>query len=210
VYRSSTSGLMKVAFSVPIWNRPADEPTPTAPTDPGDDPAAAANDPADADPAGEAEPAGAAPGASAASAPREVIGVLAMSVNVHEFKVLEEDLAGGSEVVLIDLRTDWIEGQGRKGLILHHPQLKKGQLARMDQERLDQITEANPILAANFDGAEHFWDGEGYSDPLAADAKVKYWGAFEPVRFDLGGPTVGGTPRDRFGWVVLVQKPMLE
>ena len=61
-----------------------------------------------------------------------------MTVNVHEFKVLEEELAGGNEVVLVDLRPDWIEGEGH-GLILHHPQRAQhgeGKLARVDPELL--------------------------------------------------------------------------
>ena len=134
--------------------------------------------------------------------------MLAMSVNVHEFKVLEEELAGGSEVVLIDLRTDWIEGEPKRGLILHHPRLTKGKLARLDSQLLEKIDGANPLTDPNFDGREHFLDEAGYSDPLA-DGSVKYWGAFEPVLYEIGDLPAGKAPTDRVGWVVLVQKPML-
>jgi serine/threonine protein kinase/class 3 adenylate cyclase len=205
VYRSSTSGLLKVAFSVPIWNRPRDEPAPPTATAerqeaaPADAPAA----PASADPGGELS------AAADPLPPREVIGVLAMSVNVHEFKVLEEELAGGSEVVLIDLRADWIEGRQKRGLVLHHPRLEKGKLARLDPALLDRIYAANPTTDPNFDGAAHFIDDAGYTDPLATDPTAKYWGAFEPVRYEVGDIPPGAGPTDRVGWVVLVQKRAL-
>jgi serine/threonine protein kinase/class 3 adenylate cyclase len=211
VYRSSTSGLLKVAFSVPIWNRPL-------PKDAEGDVAAGATAGATAAPlgdvkvgdarVGDAKAAGPATDA-AAQPPREVIGVLAMSVNVHEFKVLEEELAGGSEVVLIDLRTDWIDGEPKRGLILHHPRLTKGKLARLDPQLLAKIDGANPLTDPHFDGRDHFLDGAGYSDPLA-DGPVKYWGAFEPVLYEIGDLPAGKAPTNRVGWVVLVQKPMLE
>jgi hypothetical protein len=139
-----------------------------------------------------------------------VIGVLAMSVNVHEFNVLEEELAGGSEVVLIDLRADFIEKEPKSGLILHHPRLEKGQLARVPQDLLETINKANPITDADFDGLNHFLDDEGYHDPLNPDTAVRYWGAFEPVRYEIGDAPASLGPIDRVGWVVLVQKRMLD
>jgi hypothetical protein len=33
-----------------------------------------------------------------------------------------------------------------------------------------------------------------------------YWGAFEPVRYVVGDVPPDAGPRDRVGWVVLVQK----
>ncbi len=50
----------------------------------------------------------------------KVIGVLAMSVDLNEFNVLEKRLPPGHEVVLIDLRESVIDGEPRRGLILHH------------------------------------------------------------------------------------------
>ena len=64
-------------------------------------------------------------------------------------------------------------------------------------------------LDPNFDGDEHFIDGEGYADPLATDPTAKYWGAFEPVRYEVGDVPAGAGPTDRVGWVVLVQKRAL-
>jgi hypothetical protein len=80
----------------------------------------------------------------------------------------------------------------------------------LDEKLLDRIYAANPITDPDFDGSKHFIDEAGYSDPLAADPTKKYWGAFEPVRYEVGDVSPGGGPTDRVGWVVLVQKPMLE
>jgi hypothetical protein len=188
VYRSSTTKLLKVAFSVPIWAGSGPKPAEST------------------------EPAAAPPPTDAAAPPRaEPIGVLAMSVNVHDFKVLDKELAGGSDVVLIDLRSDWIEEKNGKpveghGLILHHPNLEPGELARVDATLLDEIYAARPLTDPDFNGAKHFL--AGYSDPLAKEADSKYWGAFEPVRFNVDRDDSAAQPTDRVGWVVLVQKPM--
>jgi serine/threonine protein kinase/class 3 adenylate cyclase len=170
VYRSTTSGLLKVAFSVPIRRE-------------------------------ESRPDG-TPG------PLEVIGVLAMSTNVHEFTVLEKGMAGGSEVVLIDLRNDWVEGEPKRGLILHHPRLEKGRLARVDAELLKKIDAAEPLKRADFNGDDFFQ--VGYRDPLSVKPDQKYWGVFEPVRYAINKPAEGEEQSERFGWLVLVQKPMAE
>ena len=72
VYRSTSTGRLKVAFSVPIENGRK-----------GKD--------------------------------REVVGVLAMTVDLGEFNVLEKKLPPGNEVVLIDLRESsdgWIRRGG--------------------------------------------------------------------------------------------------
>ncbi|HEX6963099.1 MAG TPA: protein kinase [Lacipirellula sp.] len=168
VYRSSTSKLLKVAFSVPIW--------------------------------------GEIPGAPGEEPKREVIGVLAMSMNVHDFTVLEKDLAGGNEVVLISLNEDFVEnGERNRGLILHHPELKPGNLARIDDEMLAAIDAAEPLESDQFSGEEHFL--VGYQDPLSGNGGELYWGAFEPVRYDVERD---GDSGDRIGWIVLVQRPMDE
>ena len=50
----------------------------------------------------------------------KIVGVLAMSVDLGEFNVLEKELPPGHEVVLIDLREATIDGETRRGLVLHH------------------------------------------------------------------------------------------
>jgi hypothetical protein len=167
VYSSSTSHLLKVAFSVPIWKE--------------------------------------TPAVDGGKAAREVIGVLAMSMNVNDFTVLDKSLAGGNEVVLIDLRNDFVEGTPKRGLILHHPRLEKDKPSRVGPEFLARIDEAKPLTRPNFDGKDFFQSG--YRDPIAGEKGPKYWGVFEPVRYKIGDPAEEGAS-DRFGWLVLVQTPM--
>jgi serine/threonine protein kinase/class 3 adenylate cyclase/type II secretory pathway pseudopilin PulG len=146
---------------------------------------------------------------------RKVVGVLAMSVDLGEFNVLENvlDRAQGQEVVLVDMRDDYLSGQPQRGLILHHrrsDQFRKGEPPqRLSAEMLTRI---DAVLAAqeqtrrpNQDVAQlppQNFLGE-YSDPLAADSQQKYWGAVE--RVILSPP--GGEQRDT-GWLVLVQEPV--
>jgi serine/threonine protein kinase/class 3 adenylate cyclase len=139
--------------------------------------------------------------------PGPVIGVLAMSINLQDFDVLDPAQAAGSEVLLIDLRSDWIDGENH-GLVLHHPRLAKGELARVDGELLEKIDAAKPLTRAGFDGAEHFL--VGYADPLKKDQNPnqKYWGAFEPVRYEILSVETDDEETERFGWIVLVQRAM--
>jgi serine/threonine protein kinase/class 3 adenylate cyclase len=136
---------------------------------------------------------------------RAVVGVLAMSVDLGEFNALENvlDRQRGQEVVLIDRRKDNIEGEERRGLILHHrrderfgqgqppPRVDEKLLARIEGifEAIDNgETETNLLL--------------NYKDPLSGDGGPTYWGAVERVFL----PRPGGEQRDT-GWVVLVQEP---
>jgi serine/threonine protein kinase/class 3 adenylate cyclase len=167
VYRSTSTGLMKIAFSVPVR--------------------------------------AAAPQASDAADERGVIGVLAMSLNVHEFPVLDPKQAGGSEVMLVDLRHDWIDGENR-GLILHHPKLNKGELARADEALLAKIDAAKPLSPAASRGSDNFL--VGYRDPINPDDGQTYMGAVEPVSYELRVLESDADTTERFGWVVLVQRPM--
>jgi serine/threonine protein kinase len=160
VYRSTSTGHLKVAFSAPIEN-------------------------------------------GRKGRLRKVVGVLAMSVDLGEFNVLDEDLPPGHEVVLIDLRESTIDGQTRRGLILHRqaetdysqgeppPWIGSELLARIDQ-----------LLAK--------------IDPTKAD------GAFLPTYRDdalTGGKTYTGAikqvidrrpeePAWDTRWLVLVQEPV--
>lgn len=180
VYSSTTSGLLKVAFSVPIWSTPVE---------PSDSEATST--------------AGKTPAEKQAPKP-QVIGVLAMSVNLKDFTVLDKKLAGGSQVMLIDLRDDWVAPTKDRGLVLHHPRMEEGKFVRLDDELMEQIDAADPTHAEKFDGEEHFLTG--YRDPVDGEKGKKYWGVFEPVRYAIDQKE--GSDDDRFGWIVLVQKPM--
>jgi hypothetical protein len=161
VYRSTSSGHLKVAFSVPVEN-------------------------------------------GKKGRERKTVGVLAMSVDLGEFNVLEKELPPGHEVVLIDLRKSTIDGQTRRGLILHHqadiayregetpPWISEELLARIEK----QLAEINPATS----GGAMLVD---YRDDALTGGRV-YWGALRPV--------IDRRPDDPpldTKWLVLVQEPMV-
>jgi hypothetical protein len=160
VYRSTSTGHLKVAFSVPIENGKK-----------GKD--------------------------------REVIGVLAMSVDCGEFNVLEKKLPKVHEVVLIDMRESTIDGAPRRGLILHHqhedvfgkgappPWIGHDVLVRIE-ELLKKIDAETP---------EHGAMLVDYKDDALTSGKL-YSGALQPL-VDERDEVV----RDSH-WVVLVQEPV--
>jgi hypothetical protein len=130
-----------------------------------------------------------------------------MSINLQDFDVLDPAQSQGSEVVLIDLRPDWIKDESH-GLILHHPRLEKGELARVDGELLAKIDAAKPLVDPEFDSSKQFM--VDIADPLKKDKDPdqRYWGAFEPVRYPMRVRASDPTDTERFGWVVLVQRPI--
>lgn len=181
VYASDTSKKLKVAFSVPIW----DQPQSAAPTE--------------------------KPATSVAAAPAnrepKVLGVLAMSVNLADFEVLDPQQQGGNEVVLVDLRPDEIEKDKgpQVGLILHHPRQDPGEFGRVDKDVLQQIVASQPF-AAGFRSSQNFL--KGYRDPF--NPGKPYWGAFLPMEMPALRPQ--GTSNEQppqGGWIVLVQQPMV-
>jgi hypothetical protein len=158
VYPSTTTGHLKVAFSVPIENgRTGEE--------------------------------------------RKVVGVLAMSVDLGEFNVLGEKLPGGFEVVLIDLRSGTIEGETRRGLVLHHhgreafrtgqptPWIGSEFLARIDQHLAGYSPDSVVMLGR-------------YRDDVVTGGR-EYVGAMKPVIDSRPDRDLGDT-----GWLVLVQEPV--
>lgn len=146
IYVSSTSGKLKVAFTVPVIDRQ--------------------------------------------TAPWTTVGVLGMSVELGEFGVLKTDLQDEQVVVLIDSRTDALDGQPQRGLVLQHPELGTelaDESSRLEPTALDQITQAQTGLLM-----------PDYRDPLAGGQWIA---AAEPV-------IVYGRRNStaRTGWIVLVQK----
>lgn len=123
--------------------------------------------------------------------PADVLGVLAMSVDLGSFRVLEdaEGLPESLQVVLVDLREDTLgptpaEGEPpRRGLLLHHPKLAEYEVPsdpfRLPTPLLERVDDAlrratrtgrlsNPVI-------------EGYDDLLDRRGRGQYIGAFEPV-----------------------------
>jgi serine/threonine protein kinase len=162
VYRSTSSGHLKVAFSVPIEN-------------------------------------------GRRGSERGVIGVLAMSVDLGEFNVLEKQLPPGQEVVLIDLREANVDGQTRRGLVLHHQRqdsYRQGEsppwIASDLLERIDALVERTNSAAPG--QAAMLVD---YRDE-ALTGDRDYWGAIRPV---VDSRPEGHVRDTR--WLVLVQEPVL-
>jgi hypothetical protein len=161
VYRSKTTGALKVAFSVPITDGKNQNP--------------------------------------------RVLGVLAMSVNLGDFTVLEEKLQRPLEVLLVDLGQDNVEATGRRGLLLHHRDLERFQSPlhplRLAPEVMHDIEAA--IATSRGRGESTRWIIENYTDPLQRDAKI-YWGAVEPVII------AGRNAHRDTQWLVIVQEPMAD
>lgn len=127
----------------------------------------------------------------------EVAGVLAMSVDLGGFLALEAELPAGKEVLLVDLRKDEIDGQAKRGLILHHNDLanrnQSGTLARLDEQLLGRVE-----AALREGGRQRIV--RGYADPLGRN-QDRYWCAVAPVEVRRGNDEV--VPTD---WVVMVQE----
>ena len=133
---------------------------------------------------------------------REVIGVLAMSVDLGEFDVLRRQLPTEYEVVLIDLRETTVDDQTRRGLILHHqiyeafgrgeppPWVGTELIAQIDQ------------LLANGGAAERAVLLSNYRDLAVTDGRL-FQGAVKPVQ----ERRPDGDLHDTY-WLVLVQEPM--
>jgi hypothetical protein len=161
VYRSTSTGHLKVAFSVPIEN-------------------------------------------GRSGKERGIVGVLAMSVDLGEFNVLQNDLPAGQQVVLIDLRPATIDGQTRRGLVLHHQ-------ARSAYDEGETPPWVGPELLEKIDQR---LAGAQSSDPTTAGMVIEYndeamtggdvfWGALKPV---IDRPP-DEPPRDT-RWLVVVQEPV--
>ena len=166
VYRSTTTGSLRVAFSVPITN-----------------------------------------GRGGSS--REVLGVLAMSVDLAEFNVSVKELPAGYEVVLIDLRQAVIDGQSQRGLVLHYQTRNTSGDADVPRwigrDLLEQIDHA-------LEGEKSDKSSSGNSSLLLADYRDEsitrghiYSGAIERIV----DQRPEGESRD-IRWLVLVQEPVGE
>jgi hypothetical protein len=136
--------------------------------------------------------------------PREVIGVLAMSVDLGEFNVLEKELPAGQEVVLIDLRKTTVTGETRRGLILHRPKESPSREKQTPTWIGDEMLERIDSLLNNAD-AEGLENGSmlpGYRDDVLTGGQL-FWGAVQPVI----DPHSDEPSRDS-RWVVLIQEPL--
>ena len=139
--------------------------------------------------------------------PPQVLGVLSMSAELGAFEVLNPTVQKGKDVVLVDLREDFLAGQdvsGQRGLILNHPFLKlkekESHPPRVEAKVLgDMQSKPEGFIAA-------------FHDPLALKTKteVSYWGAFQAVSYTIRDVQTDSPQEMNAGWMVLVQAPAIE
>jgi serine/threonine protein kinase/class 3 adenylate cyclase len=127
-----------------------------------------------------------------------VIGVLAMSTSLGDFAEFTElETTGGEEILLADTGEDDIEGDPRKGLVLHHRELSSHSRAnapvRLSEDLLNAIAKNRSATRGSSVGA--------YPDILGRP-NLKYVGAVAEVT----PKSLGDDPRGP--WVLIVQSPV--
>ena len=135
----------------------------------------------------------------------KVLAVLSMSVGLEAFEVLSPKKKQGKDIIIADLRDDYLEADPanpteavqRQGMILQHP--LRG--SWKDTERKPRLA-AEVLVATQLQESGFVSD---YHDPLSSDPKAKFWGAFEPVRFEVVDPLSGTRSTMQSGWIVLTQ-----
>jgi len=137
--------------------------------------------------------------------PPEVVAVLAMSVGLEAFEVLSPKKLQGKDIIIADMRDDYFEQDSsqpgedvkRRGMILQHP-LRASWKNEVRKPRL-----APEVLAAATQAPSGFV--ADYHDPLAADPRSQFWGAYEPVEFQVTDQATGERKSVPSGWIVLTQ-----
>ncbi len=151
------------------------------------------------------------------AADSQPIGVLGMSVKLGDFVQLETELENMS-VLLVDLRTDWLEGEAKEGLVLDHPNLDAARLAqaartgrsllRMDRDQLRQIQQFRQWRRERLSWTEQRHgprqaidcvDRE-FQDPVGGALVPPCVAAFEPVFVPGREQTLADT-----GWIVIIE-----
>ena len=134
-----------------------------------------------------------------------VVAVLSMSVGLEAFDVLTPKKKQGKDIIIADLRDDYLENDPnnreekikRQGMILQHP--LEG--SWRDEDRQPRLAaEVMQVMQTKDHGFV-----EDYHDPLSLDPKSKFWGAFEPVDYEVTDPITGVRATVPSGWVVLTQ-----
>lgn len=138
---------------------------------------------------------------------RQVIAVLSMSVGLEEFDVLSPKKKKGKEIIIADMREDYLEKDQSQsvegvGMILQHP-LRANWRDENRQPRLSgEVLEMAKRRSSGF--------VDGYTDPLSPDPQARFWGAFEPVWFKITDPQTGALNTVESGWLVLTQVPVID
>jgi serine/threonine protein kinase/class 3 adenylate cyclase len=154
VYRSDSTGRLKVAFSVPITN------------------------------------------GAHRTEDREVLGVLGMSIELGDFRLLKESklLSKPLELLVVDLRDGEVEGGPEVGLLLHHPDLGR-RPTHLPQEPLSKVLATIRDDRAPSDRRII----EGYPELLGRKTGP-YWGGFQ----SFGVPSQNQPDAK---WLVIIQEP---
>ncbi|MCH2113882.1 MAG: protein kinase [Pirellulales bacterium] len=134
-------------------------------------------------------------------AARRQLGVLSSSFNLGEFEISDLSYSAGKQVILVDLRRDFLDGTARQGLIINYDDQ-----SIWKQEIPPRID--SRVLAALESPHENFV--AGYHDPLSVKAKTTYWGAFKGVTYKISHPVTGHLQEVPAGWFVLVQTEAIQ
>ena len=128
------------------------------------------------------------------------LGVIGMSVKLGGFRILSGALLADHHLILVDLRDDWLEGEAKKGLILHHPLLGEQVQQVGDDSRRPRLTEAlvNRLLTLRSNDPSFYL--EDFVDPVTGK-KEGTLAAFAKVMVSIDGEFA----RDS-GWAVIVKE----
>ena len=134
-----------------------------------------------------------------------VVAVLSMSVGLEAFEVLSPKKKQGKDIIIADLSDDYLEKDPanpdlaiqRSGMILQHP-LRASWKDNSQKPRL--AVEVLQVMNRQPSGFV-----SDYHDPLSSDSLAKFWGAYEPVEFEIVDPQTGKRSTISSGWVVLTQ-----
>lgn len=152
--------------------------------------------------------------------PRSVLAVLSMTVELGRFNSLQTDLGRDQIAVLVDSKSDWLQGQEAKGLVLHHPawaehppdravfRLDPAHITRLEELRAWRMrrdyelksADGNPPSTYRAEPSPLNFE-RAYVDPLGGPYSGPWLAAFEPVLVKGRADIIKDT-----GWVVIIQE----
>ena len=136
---------------------------------------------------------------------RQVIGVLSSSFVLGHFKIKGMSHSEGKEFVLVDMRTDYLEGAPKQGMVLDHK--KQDDWTEKPENKGKPPRVSEQVIRAVQDNDDRFIPG--FYDPLSESPNKKFWGAFAAVSYELSDPETGSKRTVPTGWYVLTQTPAI-
>ncbi len=128
------------------------------------------------------------------------LGVIGMSVKLGGFRILSGALLADHHLILVDLRDDWLEGEPKKGLILHHPLLGEQVQQVGDDSKRPRLAEALVKRLLTLRSNDPSFYLEDFVDPVTG-VKEGSLAAFAKVMVSIDGEFA----RDS-GWAVIVKE----